>query len=704
MRINWTLRKRLLVTIIGLNVTCVAVIGVIAFNRAYNNLIQAGRTDLDHMAGQADELCRAYAQQSVDNVKKTLNVAHDLFVNQGGNHARIVDGNLVIGSEQAPVILNNNFTFVDHVKDLVGGTATIFEVEGTRAIRISTNVMDANNQRAVGTAVSDEVYSRVVSDGQPYYGRAWVVNDWYTTAYEPIRNQSGQVIGILYCGVKEKDAQALRDAILSVKVGKTGYLYCMDLNGDLTIHPTSEGKNLTSYDFAKEIIAKAPNLRAGETGWIQYDWDRNGKMAPKIVAYRYFADWKWVVACGSYLDEFTAGANEVRNTVFFVALLALVIGSLVGLWLTNSIAKPIKTIADIAVNISEGDVDHQIDTNYSGEIGQLARSFHSLIDYVKEIARASERIAANDLTVTVTPRSAKDVLGNSFKTMSANLRTMVREMTENAEQLVSAANEIASSAEEMSRGVSQQTDQMGQITTAVEEMTATIVESSKNSGDAADGARRASETAGEGGSIVGQQIEGMRTITERVRQSAESISKLAGSAEQIGEIIGVIDDIADQTNLLALNAAIEAARAGEQGRGFAVVADEVRKLAERTGKATGEITDMIKGIQSETKEAVDSMNTGIEAVESGRQLADQAGTSLSRVVDEAQKVMNMISQMAVAADQQSAAAEQISRNVESVATISRETAKGAEQSATAAEELNRQAEGMQRMVGQFKIK
>jgi methyl-accepting chemotaxis protein len=235
-------------------------------------------------------------------------------------------------------------------------------------------------------------------------------------------------------------------------------------------------------------------------------------------------------------------------------------------------------------------------------------------------------------------------------------------------------------------------------------MSATILQSSRNAGEATDGAKGAADTAATGGQIVSDTIQGMQRISDVVRESAESISALAKSANQIGEITSVIDDIADQTNLLALNAAIEAARAGEQGRGFAVVADEVRKLAERTGKATGEITAMIKGIQVQTEEAVNSMETGIKEVDMGRELADKAGNSLNEIVTVSHQVMDMIQQIATAAEEQSSAAEQISKNVEDVATVAKESTNGAERSAAAAEQLNRQAEGLQSMVAQFQLK
>lgn len=402
-------------------------------------------------------------------------------------------------------------------------------------------------------------------------------------------------------------------------------------------------------------------------------------------------------------EKMLADQSSATSFAVIFVICAALLGGIIAFFIARAIAVPLANIARVADEISKGDVSHDIEIKQKDEVGILADSFRQLVTYMRTLASASERIAANDLTVSVEPKSQKDVLGHAFKTMVTNLTGMIRQLSDNARELVSAATEISSSAEQMSKGAKDQSDQVNQVSTAVEEMTATILESSRNAGDASGAAKGAATSALAGGQIVNDTIQGMQKIAQVVRGSAESITKLSHSADQIGEIIGVIDDIADQTNLLALNAAIEAARAGEQGRGFAVVADEVRKLAERTGKATGEITEMIKGVQSETSDAVSSMQSGLHEVDQGRELADKAGSSLNEIVSMAQRVTDMIAQIATATEQQSAAAEQISKNIEHISSVTRETATGAEQSAAAAEELNRQAEGLQLMVAKFKV-
>ncbi|HTY59656.1 MAG TPA: methyl-accepting chemotaxis protein, partial [Bacteroidota bacterium] len=324
---------------------------------------------------------------------------------------------------------------------------------------------------------------------------------------------------------------------------------------------------------------------------------------------------------------------------------------------------------------------------------------------VRHLAEKAQSVAAGDLTVEVNVNSRDEIgqLAAAFRQMVGNLRETIGQVGEASSAVASASTQISSSTEEMAAGSQEQTSQAGEVASAVEEMTKTIVENSKNAGNTAETAKRAKDAAEQGGIVVEETVAGMKRIADVVNRSAETVRALGKSSDQIGEIIGVIDDIADQTNLLALNAAIEAARAGEQGRGFAVVADEVRKLAERTTKATKEIAGMIKTIQGDTSGAVTSMEEGTKEVDNGIKLADRAGSSLKDIVLLIQNLTDMVSQIAAASEQQSSASEQISKNVEAISSVTGETAQGTQQIARAAEDLNRLTENLQQIIGKFKV-
>ncbi|HZZ14751.1 MAG TPA: methyl-accepting chemotaxis protein, partial [Candidatus Sulfotelmatobacter sp.] len=266
-----------------------------------------------------------------------------------------------------------------------------------------------------------------------------------------------------------------------------------------------------------------------------------------------------------------------------------------------------------------------------------------------------------------------------------------------------ASEEISSSATQQAESAETQKDQTMQVATAMQQMSSTVTSVSDSCNKAAEAARQAAETARLGGSIVEGTLTKMRVIADSVGATAKKMEELGQSSEQIGRIIGVIDDIADQTNLLALNAAIEAARAGEQGRGFAVVADEVRKLAERTTTATKEIAQMIKTIQGETKAAVDAMESGTRQVEEGVTSTAQAGDSLRSIIQMSEQVGGMITEIATAANQQSSTTEQVNMNIEQIAKLVKESAVGAQQSATACQDLSSLALDLQTMVGRFKL-
>ena len=324
---------------------------------------------------------------------------------------------------------------------------------------------------------------------------------------------------------------------------------------------------------------------------------------------------------------------------------------------------------------------------------------------LRELMDASGRITDGDLTTTVAVASEDEFgqLAGKFNGMAENLNGVIRKITETALRLASSSAQLSATSEQISKGASDQDSQATQVAAAMEQMSATVMEVARNSAEAADSARDASTTAEGGGSIVEKTVSRMEKIANVTQETGRIIDALNHSSDRIGEIISVINDIADQTNLLALNAAIEAARAGEQGRGFAVVADEVRKLAERTTKATKEIAGMIKTIQDDTSGAVSSMAEGGKEVEEGVALAREAGRSLEEIVRKADRVTEMVQRIAAASEQQSTASEQISGNVENIAGVIKQNASAVHESSAAAQELANLAQELQGIVSRFKV-
>ncbi|MGE5313731.1 MAG: methyl-accepting chemotaxis protein [Acidobacteriota bacterium] len=368
------------------------------------------------------------------------------------------------------------------------------------------------------------------------------------------------------------------------------------------------------------------------------------------------------------------------------------------------------SLQDLTKSVLGGDLSKRCDPQqfkggYREITLNLNKTLDAMIDPVNEGARVLAVMAANDFSARITGsyRGGHRLIIDSINHLGESVSEAIRQVNNAVSATASASTEISSSAEEMAAGAHEQTQQAGEVAAAVEQMTTTIMQTTKNAADAAEIARQAGQTAGAGGEVVRQTIEGMNRIAEVVMKSAETTAALGASSDQIGEIVQVIDDIADQTNLLALNAAIEAARAGEQGRGFAVVADEVRKLAERTTKATKEIAGMIKQIQKDTEGAVRSMEEGKMEVEKGRILADKADASLREIISGTSRAVDTITQVAAASEEQAAAAEQISKNLEAITSVTQQSAAGTEQIARAAEDLNRLTENLQALTSLFTV-
>ncbi|QEM69983.1 methyl-accepting chemotaxis protein [Geobacter sp. FeAm09] len=332
----------------------------------------------------------------------------------------------------------------------------------------------------------------------------------------------------------------------------------------------------------------------------------------------------------------------------------------------------------------------------------IARAIRRPLEEGVEVAH---RLARGDLTmeVHVLSRDETGQLMTAMKEMVENLRQLITRTADISASIASASNQLHSTSEQIATGAEEVASQTNTVATASEEMSATSGDIARNCTMAADAARQTTDSATAGAEVVNETIGGMNVIAERVRQTSKTVEALGARSEQIGDIVGTIEDIADQTNLLALNAAIEAARAGEQGRGFAVVADEVRALAERTTKATREIGEMIKAIQGETREAVHAMEVGVSEVEKGAVSSQKSGVALDEILGRINEVGMQINQIATAAEEQTAATGEVTTNIQQITDVVQQTARGAEETAAAAAQLANQAQELQSLVSRFKL-
>ena len=366
-------------------------------------------------------------------------------------------------------------------------------------------------------------------------------------------------------------------------------------------------------------------------------------------------------------DEQVKGSSmvtQVKSVSIIATILGVILSILLGVLIGRSIKRPLAAGVVIANRLAVGDLSVEVVVSSNDETGQL--------------------------------------LG-AMKIMTENLRTIISQVADTSTQVAAAANQLNSTAEHIATGAEEVAAQSATVATAGEEMSATSGDIAQNCQMAAEGAQRASQSATTGAGVVERTVTVMGQIADKVQETAKTVERLGERSDQIGAIIGTIEDIADQTNLLALNAAIEAARAGEQGRGFAVVADEVRALAERTTRATKEIGEMIKAIQKETKGAVAAMEQGVQQVEAGTVEAAKSGDALRDILAQVNDVAMQVNQIATAAEEQTATTSEISSNMQQITEVVQTTSQGAHESATAAAQLNGNAEELQRLVRQFKL-
>lgn len=450
-----------------------------------------------------------------------------------------------------------------------------------------------------------------------------------------------------------------------------------------TIHATELGKieKLETTKEGKTLIAKFKEDLAGASDassrLLSLAQDGNLKEAsalyldetkPRsirlIQTMKQLADFQRQSVSATFKNMSDAN-NRVRLALVVFGLVSVAGGLLIAFFLTRSIILPIREGVEVADRLSKGELNiTTVNIEGKDEVAQLLKAMNRTVD--------------------------------QWKSVVGYMRSAVGSLSEGGRQL-------SASAEALSHGYEDQSGRISQVATAAEEMSQTVVDIAKNAGGIAASASETAQIANKGEIIVDKSVKEVKEIAQTVDASAAFVKTLGERSHQIGEIVTVINDIADQTNLLALNAAIEAARAGEQGRGFAVVADEVRKLAERTANATSEIGSMIGAIQEGVSQAVGSMESATRKVETGVELSNSAGQSLRLIVQSVEQLQLMVQQIASATEEMSATSEQITRDIEQIASVSQNVAASSRQTTQASSEMVQLSETFQLLVGEFAL-
>ncbi|MEW7847168.1 Cache 3/Cache 2 fusion domain-containing protein [Massilia aurea] len=500
-----------------------------------------------------------------------------------------------IGGRQVPTLsvagkaLNLDFGVPDSFTERTGANATVFAVAGEDFVRVTTSVKKENGERAVGTALdkASPAYAALRA-GRTYVGLAALFGKQFITQYEPVRNSAGKVVGALYVGVDiSKDIAFLKERINAIKVGDTGYFFVLSAvpgktYGELLVHPTSEGKNILEsksadgHEFIKEMLEN-------KEGTIRYDWQNPGESASreKFAAYTHMKEWNWIIAGGTYADEITAAATELRNRFILFGIAALaVLATLLYLLVRSSVTRPLAAVEAVARRIAGGDLTARSAPRNNDEIGRLT-------------------VAINEI--------------------GESLSGVVGKVRDGAEHIAAASQQISTGNLDLCSRTEEQAASLATTASSMDELTTTVRQNADNARQANEFARSASSVAQKGGDTVSQVVSRMDSITNASRK--------------ISEITSVIDGIAFQTNILALNAAVEAARAGEQGRGFAVVASEVRNLAQRSAAAAKEI----KGLIDASNQEVDA---GSALVAQAGSTMQEVLSSVQRVTDIMAEISN----------------------------------------------------------------
>ncbi|MBN2167481.1 MAG: methyl-accepting chemotaxis protein [Marinilabiliaceae bacterium] len=659
---------RMIIIISASVVIILSLFGVYMYRTQYNKIINDTNANLNEQVEDLCNIVRLQVKERRMQVDISSRIAQEFFDNAGEvqideeqyldisvvnqeslENKRIRISAMLINGES----LYDNNLLVDKITELTGAKATVFQKINDGYLRVSTSVIKSDGNRAVNTYIpNNSPVVKAVESGNDYTGRAVVVDEWYLTTYIPI-SINGTINGMLFVGIPEKDMANIKQLFAQKNFLKTGYAFIVDKEGTFVVHPKQEGESAKEEVFFKQLVAAG----AGAIK-VNYLWEGENK----ILYARYVDEIGSYIAVSIYEKELLSILHNLRNMIGLAVFFSIIIIVLASAYIAKSITSSIQKSVVYANKITNGDLNAQLDVYQKDEVGLLAdalrfmvKSFRSGVDMAQKIALGDLRHEVNESNII------KGSLDEALIKMQEQLSNVVQNIRVVAQNVASGSTQISESATDISTGANEQAATAEEVSSAIEQMTAAISQNTENAQDTLQIAKKASIDIDEGRQAFEITFSAMKDIAQK---------------------ISVIGDIAEKTDLLAINAAIEAARAGDQGKGFAVVAAEVRKLAELSQKAAKEITQLSSSSLS---------------------IAEDATKLLLAIVPDVKRTSELIMEISASSNEQKAGAEQINLAMQQFSNVTQSNMANAEEMASSSEELASQAEQLNDVVNYFVI-
>ncbi|MDN5379934.1 Cache 3/Cache 2 fusion domain-containing protein [Thermodesulfobacterium sp.] len=515
-----------------------------------------------------------------------------------------------------PSISNPTNDVCDRFTAITGGSvATIFKREGEDFLRVATSLKKEDGTRAVGTTLdrNHPAYQGLLR-GETYVGKATLFGKEYMTKYVPVKDSSGAVVGVFFIGFDiTLVINEFKNYLGSLKIGERGFVSVYDV-------AKGEPKLIAGKDLGKESIEKLSKVKEGEAVEIKINGEKHVSIA------QVYPGFKWLISINVPKSQIYGVSYTFRNVMFVLNVLAAIAIGILIYVVTQRSLTPIPDMAAKLGEVAKGDFSR---------VG-FGKGYRNRKDEIGLIARAV--IKVEEFT-----------------------QGLVKQIKSSAETIYEFIGNLLSNVDAVKKKIDLQTNQANQIAAAVEEMSATIADVAKNAHYAQELANESQKISEEGARLAEQSMVVINETTQATDELKKTLNALNLRVNEIGDIVGLIKEIADQTNLLALNATIEAARAGEHGKGFAVVAGEVRKLAEKTIKATEDIANRILAVQQESKNSMKNMDATVEKVEEALSALTKIKSVLESIAQSSIQVRDAINQIAAATEEQSVASNEVAQ-------------------------------------------